>query len=51
MLASLTVFGDARLEFTGTTSNDENGTVSLGGAGNHVLDEITVTRGVNDLGS
>ena len=51
MLASLTVLGNARLEFTNTTRNDENSTVSLGGAGNHVLDEITVTRGVNDLGS
>jgi hypothetical protein len=51
MLASLTVLGNARLEFTSTTRNDENGTVSLGGASNHVLDEITVARGVNDLGS
>ena len=51
MLASLAVLGNASLEFTGATSNDENGTVGLGGASNHVLDEITVTRGVNDLGS
>lgn len=51
MLASLAILGNARLEFTGTASNDENGTVGLGGASNHVLDEITVTRGINDLGS
>jgi len=48
MLASLAILGDARLEFTDTTGNDENSTVSLGGASNHVLDKITVTRGVND---
>ena len=49
MLASLTVLGDTGLELTGTTGDDEDGTVSLRGTGDHVLDEVTVTGGVNDL--
>ncbi|GAO48339.1 hypothetical protein G7K_2513-t1 [Saitoella complicata NRRL Y-17804] len=48
VLTGLTVLGDTSLELTSTTGDDENGTVSLGGTSDHVLDEITVTRGVND---
>lgn len=51
MLASLAILGNAGFEFTSTASNDENSTVGLGGASDHVLDEITVTRGVNNLRS
>jgi hypothetical protein len=51
VLAGLTILGNASLEFTSTTSNDENGAVSLGGTRNHVLDEITMARGVDDLRS
>jgi hypothetical protein len=51
MLARLAILGNARLEFTSTASNDENSTVGLGGTSDHVLDEVTMTRGVNDLGS
>ena len=51
MLAGLAILGDARFEFTCTASDDKNGTVGLGGTGNHVLDEITMTRSVDDLGS
>jgi hypothetical protein len=51
MLAGLAILGNARLEFTSTASNDENGTVGLRGTSNHVFDEITMTRGVNNLGS
>ena len=50
MLASLTVLGDTGLELTGTTGDDEDGAVSLGGTSDHVLDEVTVSGGVNDLG-
>ena len=50
MLASLAVLGDTSLELTGTTGDDEDGAVSLGGTSDHVLDEVTVARGVNDLG-
>ena len=50
VLASLAVLGDTSLELTGTTGDDEDGAVSLGGTSDHVLDEVTVARGVNDLG-
>jgi len=46
VLTSLAILGDTSLELTSTGSNDENGTISLGGTSDHVLDEITVTRGV-----
>ena len=49
MLSGLTVLGDTGLELTSTCGDDEDSTVSLGGTGNHVLDEVTVSRGVNDL--
>ena len=49
MLAGLAVLGDTSLELTGTTGDDEDGTVSLRGTGDHVLDEVTVTGGVDDL--
>ena len=50
VLASLAVLGDTGLELTGATGDDEDGAVSLGGTSDHVLDEVTVARGVNDLG-
>ena len=49
VLAGLAVLGDTSLELTGTTGDDEDGAVSLRGTGNHVLDEVTVTGGVDDL--
>ena len=49
VLASLTVLGDTGLELTSAGGDDEDGAVSLGGTGNHVLDEITVSGGINDL--
>lgn len=49
VLAGLAVLGDTSLELTGTTGDDKDGAVSLGGTGDHVLDEVTVARGVNDL--
>jgi hypothetical protein len=48
VLASLTVFGDTSLKFTGTCSNDENSAVCLGSTSDHVLDEVTMTWGVDD---
>jgi hypothetical protein len=49
VLSCLTILGDTGLELTRTTGDDENGTISLRGACNHVLDEITMTRSVDDL--
>jgi len=48
VLSGLTFLGEARLETTGITSDHENGSIGLGGTGDHVLDEISVTRGIND---
>ena len=48
VLTGLTVLGVSSLELSGTGGNDEDGNISLRGSGNHVLDEITVTGGIND---
>ena len=49
VLAGLAVLGDTSLELTGTTGDDEDGAVSLGGTSDHVLDEVTVSGSVDDL--
>ena len=49
VLASLTVLGDTGLELTSTGGNDEDGAVSLGSTSDHVLDEVTVSWGIDDL--
>ena len=49
VLASLAILGDTRLELTGTSGDDEDSAVSLRGTSDHVLDEVTVTGGVDDL--
>jgi len=48
VFTSLTILGNTGLELTGAGSDDENGAVGLGGTGDHVLDEVTVTGGIND---
>jgi len=48
VLTGLTVLGDTGFKFTDTGGDNEDGAVSLRGTSNHVLDEVTVTRGVND---
>ena len=48
VLTGLTVLGDTSLELTSTGGNDEDGNIGLRGTGNHVLDEITVTRGIDN---
>ena len=48
MLTSLAILGDTSFELTSAGSNDEDSAVSLGGTRDHVLDEITVTWGIND---
>ena len=49
MLAGLAVLRDTSLKLTSTTGDDENGTVSLRGTRDHVLDEITMSRSIDDL--
>lgn len=49
MLARLPILVDPSLKLTCTSSDDENGAVRLGGARDHVLDEVPVPRGVDDL--
>jgi hypothetical protein len=46
VLAGLAILGDTSLELTSTSGDDENRAIGLGGTGDHVLDEITVTGGV-----
>jgi len=48
VLAGLPVLGDAGLEPTLIGGHDEHGDVGLRRAGDHVLDEVTVARGVDD---
>ena len=49
VLAGLAILGDTSLELTGTGGNDEDSAVSLRGTSDHVLDEVTVAGGVDDL--
>ena len=51
MLSGLTVLGDTSLKFTSASGNDEDSAISLGGTSDHVFDEITVSRSINDLDS
>merc|ERR1712232_920242 len=48
VLTGLAILGDTSRELTSTSGNDEDGAVGLRGTSDHVLDEVTVTRGVND---
>merc|ERR1711962_163857 len=48
MLTGLAVLGDTGFKFTGSGGDDEYGAVGLRSSGDHVLDEIPVSRGVDD---
>lgn len=48
VLTSLAILGDTSLELTSTASNDEDSAVGLGSSGDHVLDEVTVSGGINN---
>jgi len=48
VLTGLAILGDSSLEFTVAGGDDENGAVGLRGAGDHVFDEISVARGIDD---
>lgn len=48
VFTSLAILGDTSFEFTSTGGNDEDSTIGLGGTSDHVLDEITMSGGIND---
>jgi hypothetical protein len=48
VLSSLSVLGETSFELTFTSGDHEDGGISLGGTSDHVLDEISVTGGIND---
>merc|ERR1719415_227215 len=48
VLPGLPVLGDAGLELASSGGDDEHSAVSLGGTGDHVLDEVTMSGGVDD---
>jgi len=48
VLTGLTVLGDTSLELTSGRGDDEDGAIGLRGTSDHVLDEVTVTRGIDD---
>jgi hypothetical protein len=48
MLTGLTVLGDTGFEFSLRRGNDEDSSIGLRGTSNHVLNEISVTGGIDD---
>jgi len=48
VLTGLSVLGDTSFELSLSGGNDEDGTIGLGGTSDHVLDEITMSGGIND---
>merc|ERR1719235_3026201 len=48
VLSGLSFFGPSSLELTGWGGDHEDGNISLGGTSDHVLDEISVSWGIND---
>ena len=48
MFTGLAVLGNTSLKATRGRIDDEHAAIGLGSAGDHVLDEVTVTRGIDD---
>merc|ERR1719348_2613689 len=48
VLPGLTILGDTCLELSGSRGNDQDSTIGLAGSSDHVLDEVTMTGGVDD---
>mmetsp|Transcript_278 Transcript_278/g.324 ORF Transcript_278/g.324 Transcript_278/m.324 type:complete len:350 (+) Transcript_278:415-1464(+) len=48
MLTGLSVGADTSFKFTRTRGNDEDSNISLGCTSDHVLDEITMSRSIDD---
>ena len=49
VFTSLTILRNPFFEFTSSTINNQNSTIGLRSTSNHVLDEITMPWGVNNL--
>ena len=47
VLTGLTILGDTGFELTSAGGNDKNSTISLGSTSDHVLDEVTMTWGID----
>jgi len=48
VLAGLSVLGEGTFETTLVTWDDKDGNIGLGGTGDHVLDKVTVSWGIDD---
>jgi len=48
VFTGLSILGDTSLELTSSGGNDEDSAIGLGSTSDHVLDEITVTRSIDD---
>merc|ERR1719516_818494 len=48
VLSGLTVLGDTSLELSSSRGNNQDSTVSLRCSCDHLLDEVTMSRGIND---
>merc|ERR1719245_2351005 len=48
VLSGLAILGDTSLELSSTGGDDEYSAISLGSTSNHVLDEVTMSRSVDD---
>eukprot|EP01017_Pseudomicrothorax_dubius_P039922 TRINITY_DN6188_c0_g2_i8.p1 TRINITY_DN6188_c0_g2~~TRINITY_DN6188_c0_g2_i8.p1 ORF type:complete len:129 (-),score=16.16 TRINITY_DN6188_c0_g2_i8:199-585(-) len=48
VLSGLSILGDTGLELPGWRGSHQNLAVSLGGSGDHVLDEVSVSWGIDD---
>lgn len=48
VLSGLSVLGDSSLELTWWGGDHEDGNIGLGGSGDHVLDEISMSWGIDD---
>jgi len=48
VFSGLSILGNSGFEFSGSGSDHKNGTISLGGSGNHILNEISMSGGIDD---
>merc|ERR1719323_2742262 len=48
VFSGLTILGDSSLELSSSRGNDQDSTVSLRSSSDHVLDEVTMSRSIDD---